>query len=549
MIGLSLNSLNVLNSFACLKDARILRRPEYRKGRQRSVPICIDMRRILPLCVIMLSKKLPILFALLILPTCLMANVSPVASLPLQIQSEIIFSSPSTENHFPESLTFNIIAESKDSEVVSALLYYSARGETSTTRQVIDVEPASRVELSFIWNTSNNTTPPSAPIIYRWEVTDSNGNKFSSPEELVYYDDVRFDWQILENENIAVWWHDRPLSFGESVFQIALEAFEEQRELFQALPEYQIRIIVYNDFEEFAEWHSYVSEFTGGQAFPSMAVTTQIVSAYNSIDLWLTDVIPHEISHLYFYQATYHPLVEVPAWLNEGIAQLNEFTLQTTAIEYAEMAIQDGDLLPLWSLTGSFGYQEDKVRLAYAESLSVAAFIDERYGSDGISKLMASYKSGLSGDEALVNGFGVTLIELQDEWLEWMGVDPTLYPAPTAFPTVAWPTPPVWTTPTRLATHTPVPPATNTPVPQATGLVEATKLMASTAQDTSTPDLTDSEHIVLTHSDTEVPAPTEAEGEDKPDADTGRLAICGFYVFPLLLAAFFSYRLQDRKKQ
>jgi hypothetical protein len=533
----------------CLLSTRIMIRPEQKEWCQSSDPICIDMRWILPLCVIMLSKKLPIRFALLVLLTCLLAVVSPVASLPLQIQSEIIFSAPSTENNFPESLTFNIIAESKDSEIVSALLYYSARDETSTTRQVVDVEPAGRVELSFLWDTSNNTTPPSAPIVYRWEVTDSNGNKFSSPEELVYYDDVRFDWQILENENIAVWWHDRPLSFGEGVFQIAQEAFEEQRELFQTLPEYQIRIIVYNNFEEFAEWHSYVSEFTGGQAFPSMAVTTQIVSAYNSVDLWLTDVIPHEISHLYFHQATYHPFVEVPAWLNEGIAQLNEFTLQTSAIEYAEIAIQNGDLLPLWSLSGSFGYREDQVRLAYAESLSVAAFINERYGSDGISKLMASYKSGLSGDEALVNGLGVTLIELQDEWLEWMGVDPALYPAPTAFPTVAWPTPPTWTTPTRLATHTPVPPATNTPAPSATGMVEATGPKTSTPEDTSISDLAESENIVLTPSAAGDPATPGAGGTDTTDARTGGLAICGFYAFPLLLAAFLSYRLQVRKKQ
>ncbi len=479
---------------------------------------------------------LSLLLALLAVSFLSLGRAFAADAMHTQSQSPIFFEGATIENDYPESLTFNIVAKSNDGEIVSATLFYATRDEISTTRQVVEVDPASRVELSFTWDTSDLTTPPSAPIVYHWEVVDSSGNRASSQEELVFYDDVRYEWNVLEDENIAVWWHDRPISFGGQVFEIAQEAFVRQQEMFRVDPEYQMRIIVYNDFDEFAEWHSYVSEFTGGQAFPTIGVTTQIVSAYNSIERWLNDVIPHEISHLYFYQATKHPLVDPPAWLNEGIAQLNEFSRDSDAIDFAQRAIAGGDLLPLWSLSGSFGYQEADVRLAYAESLSAAAFINERYGNDGISKLLAAYKSGISEDEALVAGLGVTLIELQREWLAWMGVDPDMYPTPTAIATVAWPTPPTYTTPTRNPTKTATPVTENTPIanvsPSPSSFMEETETSAvvelATTASSSLP--------TAPHTDN-----NSLQGEDSGQ-EQGGSALCGSIALLLVIVAFFSFR-------
>jgi hypothetical protein len=455
----------------------------------------------------------------------------------VQTPAQITFSRSRIENHYPESLSFFIKAESSDSEIDSAMLFYATRDATSTTRQIVEIEPANQVELSYTWDTNDITIPPSTPIVYHWEVVDTLGNRSSSEEETIYYDDVRYAWNILENENIAVWWHDRSSSFGDDVFEIAQEAFNEQQKMFRSDPEYQIRIITYNSFEEFAEWHSFVSEFTGGQAFPSIGVTTQIVSAYSSVDRWLSDVVPHEISHLYFYQATYHPSTNPPAWLNEGLAQLNQSAVDTRAIELAQSEIAWGNLLPLWSLSGSFGYDETDVLLAYAESLSAAVFISERYGNEGISKLLAAYKSGLSDDAALVKGLGVTLFELQREWLAWMGVDPDMYPTPTAEPTIAWPTPPSYSTatrlaPTRTATSEPVSThgITTPPAPSAEKTIEQTIVEIPV---TSPPDPREA-----------TPEISESPPVENPAEGQGGSPICGLAAIPLLLAAFATFKLR-----
>lgn len=490
-----------------------------------------------------MPKLIPSLIIALILAGLLCLDKSFAEdAVQKQSQTPIVFEAASVDNDFPESLTFNLVAQSNAGYIVSATLFYATRGEISTTRQVVEVDPASRVELTFTWDTSNITNPPSAPIVYHWELVDSSGNRASSQEELVFYDDVRFEWSILEDENIAVWWHDRPISFGGRVFEIAQEAFARQQEMFRSDPENQMRIIVYNDFDEFAEWHSFVSEFTGGQAFPTIGVTTQIVSAYKSVENWLNDVIPHEISHLYFYQVTNHPLVDPPAWLNEGMAQLNEFSRDSNAIAFAERAIAGGDLLPLWSLSGSFGYQEEDVRLAYAEALSAAVFINERYGNDGISRLLAAYKNGLSYDEALVEGLGVTLIELQREWLAWMGVDPDMYPTPTAIATVAWPTPPVYTTPTRNPTKTATPVAVNTPFaivsPSQSPSMEATGTMA--IAEIAAPEPVSPAPATQTNND--------SLHDEDPEQEKGGFAFCGSIAFPLMIAVFLSFRSRTTAK-
>ncbi len=378
-----------------------------------------------------------------------------VCETAVSAQSPITFSDEYTENDFPNGLTFNITATAVEGDVVSAKLYYKVRNGVSTAQKVIAVEPANQVDLHYVWDTSNLTITPSTAVFYHWEVVDSAGNRVKSEEQLVYYDDVRYEWHVLEDDDIAVWQHDRPKQFGETVFTIAQRAIAEQKTVFQTDLDYQIRIILYNDFDEFAGWHAYVNEFIGGQAFPAQGVTTQIVESNGYTEQWLNDVIPHEISHLYMYQASTHPLSHPPAWLNEGVAQYNEFTPNQYVLDYVQAAADAGELLRLYSLSGSFGNDEDQVRLSYAESLSAVVYLMETYGEEGLKNLLAAYKNGESNDDALMTGLGVSILEFEQGWMEWLGVPRGTYPPPTAVPThAAVPTVGMMMPPTRKPTAT-----------------------------------------------------------------------------------------------
>ncbi|MCB9422316.1 MAG: hypothetical protein H6667_21110 [Ardenticatenaceae bacterium] len=393
-------------------------------------------------------------------------------------QEAITFGTFATTNHFPSDLTFSTTAASTAGDIVDAELVFHLRNQFSSdslSRMKIAFEPAASVDLSYVWDTSGGTIPGAA-VIYHWEVTDSAGNQVHSAEQLVRYEDTRYEWQVLENEAIAVWWHDRPTSFGEDVFEIATEAVEKQRELFQADLDFQMRILIYNDFAEFAEWNGVVSEFIGGQAFVDQGITAQIVSAYGSQEQWLNDVIPHEISHLYFEQVTFNRRSNPPTWLNEGVAQYNEFGIHLGTLRDVETAAHQGDLIPLSSLEVGFGlFNESRARLAYAEALSAVTYLVETYGNDGMAALLAAYHQGMITDEAFPAALGVTPGQFEADWTIWLGlaegefVTSTPWPLPT-FP--ASPTPRVLGT--AVSTSAPQAVITTTPQPSSTPATQAT---------------------------------------------------------------------------
>ena len=440
---------------------------------------------------------------------CLLVLVSLGWRRPLTavIQAPTItFTSTTTTNNFPTNLTFSTTASSAAGDIVSAKLIFTDQdGKGGTQNILTDIEASPEVTLTYVWDTSRTTVVPSQPVYYYWQVVDSEGNRVNSELEAVRYDDIRFDWQVLENEAIAVWWHDQPADFGQTVFNIAHTAFSQQRELFQTEPELQIRIIIYNNFDEFAAWHSFVNEFIGGQAFPGAGVTTQIVPPGDFQEEWLLDVLPHEIAHLYFFQAT-RSLSSPPLWLNEGLAQYLELDDNTFSLRAAELAVLNGDRIPLYAIIGSFGNDEDAVRLSYAESLSAVTYLIEAYGEEGLAALLAAYKSGLYDEDAFQTALGVSTLEFEYEWIAWLGAPLDLYPTPTAEPTLApLPTFPMMVLPTKLPTNTPT--ATATAI--ATTSSTATAVPANT--NTPTPTITKSE------TPTAVPTPTAINSLNEPE--------------------------------
>ncbi len=433
-------------------------------------------------------------------------------------QTDITFGPTTLVNDFPNALTFQVEANATEGDIVAAWLYHALRNSLSTNKVPIVVQPGRSVTLEYTWDTSGFTVPPGAPLYYYWEVTDSHGNRASTPKTLIYYDDVRFDWKVLQDDTLSVWWHGQPAGLGESVWQIAQRSVEQQAKLYGAKLEYPIRVIIYNDLVEFAGWHTYVRDFVGGEAHPDLGITAQIVPPSRSQEEWLNAVIPHEIAHLYFYQVTHHPLSDPPLWLNEGLAQYQELRDHQPDLELARREILAGNLIRLNVLAGSFGHKQAEVRLAYAESISALTFLLEAYGSEALADLLAEYAAGSNADLAMQNALGLSAAEFEAGWLRWMGVPEEMYPTPTPWPTMAW-----------LASPTPPPPpgtrtgnAATPTAPSATGIPLTENGTERAGPRTGTPGL----------------APTGREGSaTDPRSDPSRFpcCLCPSVVGPLLL--------------
>ena len=178
---------------------------------------------------------------------------------------------------------------------------------------------------------------------------------------------------------------------------------------------FQVRIIIYPSQEEFFSAFPRMRDWIGGRAFPEMGLTVQIISPRSSREWW-RDVVPHEIAHLLFHQATDHPLADPPAWLNEGLAVHSEFTSHEELHNLVRRAARRDELLPLAYVTGSFGPDHAQVSLAYAQSLSMVEYALDRFGPEGMAALMAAYREGKPTRQAMPEAWGVSQEEFYEEW-------------------------------------------------------------------------------------------------------------------------------------
>jgi hypothetical protein len=369
---------------------------------------------------------------------------SPVSVLA---QGQVVFSDASVENQFPERLIFRVNVSSSVGEIVSAQFvstskdYFSAG---SYSKEAVEFTPGTNLTLEHVMDTEDTTAVPMIPISYYWDIVDAQGVHYQSETVTIRYEDTRYTWKVRQNDQVEVWWHDRSDSFGTLVFDIANQAIQRQSRLFQTGLDFPIILLIYNSSAEFDEWHGIAHDWVGGESYSRYGITTQIVENANNTR-WLGDVIPHEISHLYFVQVTYNPTVSIPVWLNEGIAQYNEFTDNSWRLERVRSAAKNGDLISLSLLENGFGaFNEDRVRLAYDQAVSAVTYLVDTYGEGGLSGLLRSYKAGEPTGEAFISALGVSPDEFEIGWAAWTGYEgeyavptarvmPTPLPAPTMF--------------------------------------------------------------------------------------------------------------------
>jgi len=152
----------------------------------------------------------------------LLSSLVPIHS--ASAQEPVRFSDFSTVNHFPQDAIFRAKVSTEGAQIVSAQFVFSSDGYYSTesySKADVEIEPGKDVNLSYIWFTGGGTALPWSYITYYWDVVDADGNHYRSEQMSFRYDDVRFDWDSLQSGNIGVWWHDKPASFGQGVFDIA----------------------------------------------------------------------------------------------------------------------------------------------------------------------------------------------------------------------------------------------------------------------------------------------------------------------------------------
>jgi tetratricopeptide (TPR) repeat protein len=123
------------------------------------------------------------------------------------------------------------------------------------------------------------------------------------------------------------------------------------------------------------------------------------ISGIDSVTPDLAQVLRHELTHSFVAQITHG---RAPAWLNEGIAQLEEGRSTVEIGQRLAALYVSGNQVPLSQLEGGFqNFSTPEAFVAYAESLAAAEYIRQNYTMSDLARLLERLGEGQSMESAL----------------------------------------------------------------------------------------------------------------------------------------------------
>jgi hypothetical protein len=266
-----------------------------------------------------------------------------------------------------------------------------------------------------------NYFPPMTDFAYWWVIEDETGGRLKTDPISFTYVDTRYTWQVLENDQVRLYWYDNDAEFGQGYFDLATRAAAELNAEFGVQPKSPIAIVIYNSHEEFMSVLQEASaEWTGAVNFGRSG---NIVIGLGA-ESWMRGVIPHELTHAVLHQIEQPPFGEIPRWLHEGLALRSEGGMGTEERSTLAAAIKQDTLIPLRVLNSPFPDQRERAVLSYAESNSLVEFIIEEYGSQKLGELLSVFAQGAHYDDAMTRVFGLDMDGMEDLWREHVGAQP-----------------------------------------------------------------------------------------------------------------------------
>jgi hypothetical protein len=232
-----------------------------------------------------------------------------------------------------------------------------------------------------------------------------------------FYEDNRFDWQVLKDTPFRVHWYEGDLDFARSVLDSAQQGLDKSETLLNLTAPDQIDIYVYASGLEMQSTLRLAGlDWIAGHADPDLNVMVVTLPPGPDQTLETDRQIPHELNHILLYRAIPAGYNYLPVWFNEGLASINELRPNPDYYIILNSAIEKDELIPISELCESFPTDASGIYLAYAQADSFTRYLNRQYGSAGLQNLVNNYSTGLDCKRGAELGLGVTLEQLDQKW-------------------------------------------------------------------------------------------------------------------------------------
>ncbi|MBI2865227.1 MAG: hypothetical protein HYX94_11760 [Chloroflexi bacterium] len=360
------------------------------------------------------------LFILLIIVGLALATYAP--ALLQAAPGDISVVSNTVENGFPEKLTFRIEAKSS-AEIKKVTLRYTTGDAKVEAYAPLNFTPGPAIKGELTLGTQKNYIPPSTTINYRWVIEDAAGNTLTTDPKTFDYDDVRFKWDKKSDQGVTVYWYKGSQTFAGGVLDSALASIKRLSGQIGITYERPMKILVYDTKKDMDSAMPPKSETYQRETITLGVRLSSDVLLILANQPDLKETLAHELSHMVVHQMVDNPYVDIPAWLDEGLAMVAEEQLPAGFKRGLDDGVRQNGLLSVRSMT-SYSGDPNKVNLFYGEAYSVVKYLLDTYGRDKMVALLTAYKEGRATDDALRRTYGFTTDELDAKWRASLGLSP-----------------------------------------------------------------------------------------------------------------------------
>lgn len=318
---------------------------------------------------------------------------------------------------FGQSVELRLVARS--AEPITRIEIYWQTPEAPASRwPAVSFVPGREIEARASIDLANYPLPPFATIHYWWVLEAATGSTLTTETATFDYVDNRFSWQRRTSGALTVHWYSGDEGFGQAALAAATNALPRiNRDIRAPLPEHVDLYLYATEADIKAALQRVGRAWADGHADPKLGVIIAVVPADLRSDFVLQSKVPHEMTHVLLYRATGENFDSVPIWLNEGLAVMNQGQRDSQYPTLLANARDTRGFLSLAELCGALPAEAEPARLAYAQSDSVVRYLRGRFGSEGLHRLIKAYAGGASCDAGLQTSLGLSLAELQADWL------------------------------------------------------------------------------------------------------------------------------------
>lgn len=208
---------------------------------------------------------------------------------------------------------------------------------------------------------------------------------------------------------------------GDVAFDTLDEIFFQVTDSLQFNPDVKINVVFFLT----EEYYKLNKEWSAGAA-QGIQIMIPLKSGYKSQE-YIKGLLAHEFTHTIIHLKTNN---RCPLWLNEGLAQYQEFTAaygSPDEMRYDYQSIYQNEFIDKQSFirlnevpAHMGGGSRLNISKAYIASYLAVRCMADFYGESSFEQVLSALGQGKSVDEAMTEATGKTMSEFQSEFEDWL---------------------------------------------------------------------------------------------------------------------------------